>query len=116
MLLLRIPEQVTDDGGTRAHAASMEGTGRNITSDRLASSVTSSHVYEETANRNPGTFTKGAAVALVPAIILSGVKDFNDAIKSARDRGDIPRRWAVEAWATTTTPPWPSASASWRAW
>lgn len=97
MLLLRIPEPVTDDPGAEGARSEMEFTGRTITSDRRAMKRhVESTVYEETANRNPSTFTKGPPKLWFPKIVLSGVKDFFAAVTSARDRGDIPRRWAVE--------------------
>lgn len=98
MLLLRLPEQVTDDGGTEGIKAEQQGIGLNVTGDRLMlRRHIERHVWDETTDRNPTTFTKGSPSIWFPRIILSGVKDFYDAVQSARDRGDIPRRWAVES-------------------
>jgi hypothetical protein len=97
MALLRIPEQVTDDGGTQGAVNEMEFAARTISSDRLdIRRHIERWVYDETADRNPSTFTKGAPSLWFPRIILAGAKDFYDSVKAARDRGDIPRAWAVE--------------------
>jgi hypothetical protein len=97
MALLRIPEQVTDDGGTQGAVNEMEFASRTITADRLdVRRHVERWVYDETADRNPTTFTKGSPKLWFPRIILAGAKDFYDSVKAARDRGDIPRAWSVE--------------------
>jgi hypothetical protein len=97
MLLLRLPEQVTGDGGTEGIKAEQAGIATNVMGDRrqLRRHI-ERHVWDETADRNPGTFTKGAPSIWFPRIVLAGVKDFQEAVTAARDRGDIPRRYAVE--------------------
>jgi hypothetical protein len=97
MALLRIPEQVTADAGNEGARSELEFTARTITSDRrdIRRHVEGT-IYEEIAERNPSTFTKGPATLWFPKIILSGVKDFFDSVIKARDRGDIPRKYAVE--------------------
>jgi hypothetical protein len=97
MALLRIPEQVTADAGNEGSRSELEFTARTITSDRrdIRRHVEGT-IYEEIAERNPSTFTKGPPTLWFPKIILSGVKDFYDSVIKARDRGDIPRKWAVE--------------------
>lgn len=98
MALLRIPEQVTGDPGSEGAKGELEFAARSIAFDRRAlKRHVEAYVYDDTADRNPGTFTKGAPSVWFPRIILSGIKDFQAAITSARDRGDIPRKWAVEA-------------------
>jgi hypothetical protein len=97
MMLLRIPEQVTGDSGGEGAKQELEFTGRTITSDRrdIVRHV-EGNIYEEIVQRNPSTFAKGAPSIWTPKIVLSGVKDFYDQVVKARDRGDIPRKWAVE--------------------
>jgi hypothetical protein len=98
MALLRIPEQVTGDPGSAGATQELEFTARTITSDRRdIKRHVEGFVYEEIVKRNPSTFKKGTPKLWFPRIILSGIKDFNDAITKARDRGDIPRKYAVEA-------------------
>lgn len=97
MGLLRIPEQVTPDPGAAGAAQELEFTARTITSDRRdIKRHVEGNVYEEAVSRNPSTFTRGGASIWFPKIILSGVKDFYSSVLQARDRGDIPRRYAVE--------------------
>lgn len=97
MLLLRIPEQVTHDAGNAGAEQEMEFTSRTISSDRRdIKRHVEGYVYEEIVSRNPSTFTKGAPSLWFPKIVLTGVKDFYASVLQARDRGDIPRRWAVE--------------------
>lgn len=98
MALLRIPEQVTGDPGSEGAKGELEFAARSIAFDRRAlKRHVEANVYDDIADRNPGTFTKGAPSVWFPRIILSGIKDFQAAITSARDRGDIPRKWAVES-------------------
>jgi hypothetical protein len=98
MGLMRIPEQVTGDGGNEGIRAELEMAQRVITADRqILKRHIEGHVYEQTVARNPSVFKRGAPNLWFPRIILSGTKDFMAAVTSARDRGDIPRRWAVEA-------------------
>jgi hypothetical protein len=97
MALLRIPEQVTGDPGRAGAEQELEFTARTIASDRhdLKRHVEGT-VYDEVVNRNPSQFPKGSPSLWFPKIILAGVKDFYASVLQARDRGDIPRRWAVE--------------------
>jgi hypothetical protein len=94
MALLRIPEQVTEEADVEAELTLMANT---ITSDRhdIKRHVERT-VYEETAERNRSTFKKGPPRLWHQKIVLAGVKDFFDQVVKARDRGDIPRKWAVE--------------------
>lgn len=97
MMLLRIPEQVTGDAGSEGAKQELEFTARTISSDRHdVLRHVEGNVYAEIVTRNPSSFSKGSPSIWCPRIILSGVKDFYDQVTKARDRGDIPRRWAVE--------------------
>lgn len=98
MGLLRQPEQVTGDPGTQGAANEMEFTARVISSDRnkMIRHVKST-VYDEIAKRNRATFKQGPPSIWGQKIVLAGSKDFWENVLKARDRGDIPRRWAVEA-------------------
>jgi hypothetical protein len=97
MRLLRIPEQVTHDAGGKGAEQELEFTGRTITADRRdIKRHVESTVYSEIVRRNRAVFTRGAPSLWFPKIILTGVKDFFDSVVKARDRGDIPRKWAVE--------------------
>jgi hypothetical protein len=98
MALLRIPEQVTGDAGGEGARHELEFTARVIESDRRdIKRHVEGYVYEETVARNPSTFTQGAPNLWFPKIVLAGTKDFQTLITAARDRGDIPRKYAVEA-------------------
>lgn len=97
MALLRVPEQVTEDPGSEGAAQEMMFVQNTITSDRRdVKRHIERYVYDQMVARNPATFTKGAPNLWFQKIILTGVKDFYDNVVKARDRGDIPRKWAVE--------------------
>jgi hypothetical protein len=94
MALLRIPEQVTSDADV---AAEQTNTANTITSDRRdIKRHIEGFIYSEVVERNPTAFAQGSPSLWFPKIILSGIKDFYDSVVKARDRGDIPRKWAVE--------------------
>jgi hypothetical protein len=97
MALLRIPEQVTQDAGSEGAKQELELMGNTITSDRhdLKRHV-ERNIYDEIELRNRATFKKGPPSIWFRRIVLTGIKDFWDQIVQARDRGDIPRKWAVE--------------------
>lgn len=97
MALLRIPEQVTGDPGQAGAAQEQEQTAAVIMGDRedLIAHI-EDNVYEEAANRNRSTFAFGSPNLWAPQLILGSNKDFWASVVQARDRGDIPRRWAVE--------------------
>lgn len=98
MALLRQPEQVTGDSGTQGAENEMEFTARVVNSDRRKMlRHAQGTFYDETATRNRTVFKQGAPTIWGPKIILAGAKDFWAQVLNARDRGDIPRRWAVEA-------------------
>lgn len=96
--LLRQTEQNTGDAGTQGAVNEMELLARVVSSDRskILRHVQSTF-YADTANRNRATFKQGAPTIWAPKIILAGAKDFWSQVLNARDRGDIPRRWSVEA-------------------
>lgn len=97
MALLRIPEQVTHDSGNAGAGQELEFTARSITADRRdIKRHVEGTVYEEIVARNKSVFSKGTPSLWFPKIVLSGVKDFFDSVIKARDRGDIPRKYAVE--------------------
>lgn len=98
MGIMRQPEQVTGDSGTQGAANEMEFTSRVVSSDRrkLIRHVHST-VYDEIATRNRTVFREGPPSIWGPKIVLAGAKDFWANVLQARDRGDIPRRWVVEA-------------------
>jgi hypothetical protein len=99
MTLLRVPEhsgKPTDGGG----GESLEGeiAPRVIESDRRdIKRHIEGTTYTECVKRNPRIFPKGRATLWFPRIILQGTQYFTDLILKLRDRGDIPRGWAVAA-------------------
>jgi hypothetical protein len=95
--LLRIPEQVTGDGGTEGIKAEMTLTENTVTGDRRdMRRHLENGPYRQIVKRNPSRFKKGAPTIWFPRIILTDSKDFYDAVLKTRDRGDIPRKWSVE--------------------
>ena len=95
--LLRVPEYDKDAAGD-GEKTRVEMIARVITSDRLALRRHVEHgPYDEAAKRNTAHFQQGAASIWFPKIILQGTQFFTDYILKMRDRGDIPRRYAVEA-------------------
>jgi hypothetical protein len=97
MRLLRIPEQVTPDPGNEGARGEMEFMGNTITSDRHdVKRHVERHVYSKIVDRNRAAFPKGPPSIWHQRIVLAGVKDFFSNVQAARDRGDIPRKWAVE--------------------
>jgi hypothetical protein len=98
MGLMRQTEEVPSDTGTQGATNEMELTARVISSDRRKLiRHAKATFYDETATRNRSTFPMGAPGIWAPKIILSNVAQFWQNLLQARDRGDIPRRWVVEA-------------------
>lgn len=98
MGLLRQSEQVTGDSGTQGATNEMELLARIVSADRgKVLRHTQATFYNDTAQRNRGIFKMGAPTIWAPKIVLAGAKDFFASVLNARDRGDIPRRWSVEA-------------------
>jgi hypothetical protein len=98
MSMLRLTEHGNEEGGAEGMKADDEMVARVVTSDRkIVQRVVEKAVYRETAKRNPKVFKKGAPAIWFPKIILQGTQFFTDYILKLRDRGDIPRSWAVSA-------------------
>lgn len=98
MALLRQTEQNTGDSGTQGALNEMELLSRVVSSDRakILRHVQSTF-YNDAGLRNRSVFKQGPPTIWAPKIILAGAKDFWSQVLNARDRGDIPRRWSVEA-------------------
>jgi hypothetical protein len=98
MGLLRQSEQVTGDAGTQGAENEMEMLARVVSADRgkILRHVQATF-YNDTAERNRQIFKLGAPTIWAPKIVMAGAKDFWSSVLNSRDRGDIPRRWAVEA-------------------
>lgn len=94
--LLRLPE-LDEEGGSEGTRLDAEFIQRVVANDRHE---VKRHVerttYFETRRRNPNTLN-GAPALWFPKIILQGTNYFNDLVLKLRDRGDIPRGWAVSA-------------------
>jgi hypothetical protein len=98
MALLRLPEPGVDNAGQEGVRADVEILSRVITSDRHEiKRHVERYVYDETATRNPQQIKNGAPKLWFPKIILQGTQYFTDYVLKLRDRGDIPRKFAVEA-------------------
>src|SRR5215831_494538 len=98
MAMLRQTEQNSSDAGTQGALNEMELLSRVVAADRgKMLRHAQATFYNDTANRNRSTFKLGAPTIWAPKIILAGAKDFWSQVLNARDRGDIPRRWSVEA-------------------
>jgi hypothetical protein len=97
MAMLSIPEQVTPDPGNEGARSEMEFAANTIQSDRHdIQRHVERYVYDEITRRNPSSPIKSSPSLWHARVILSGVKEFYDSVIKARDRGDIPRKWAVE--------------------
>ena len=98
MALLRVPESGVEDPGSEGMKTEIELMSRVISGDRqdLKRHV-ERFTYKETVRRNKQVFTKGAPKLWFPKIVLQGSQYFTDYVIKLRDRGDIPRKWAVEA-------------------
>jgi len=94
--LLRIPEQ--DQSNTAEAQTETELFSRVIASDRndLRRHV-EDEIYEAILARNRKLNATDPPRLWFPKIILQGTQYFTDYILKMRDRGDIPRRYAVEA-------------------
>ncbi len=97
MAILRVPEQVTHDAGSEGAKQEMTWVENTVTADRHdIKRHIERFVYDEFVKRNTGSFKKGGAKLWFQRIVLTGSKDFFDQVVKARDRGDIPRKYAVE--------------------
>lgn len=98
MGMLRLSEHGDEEGGTEGIKADGETVARVVASDRkIVHRLVEKAVYREAVKRNPRLFPKGAPAMWFPKIILQGTQWFTDFILKLRDRGDIPRSWAVAA-------------------
>jgi hypothetical protein len=93
--LMRITEEAI--AGDQDSDAALELIPRVIASDRndIRRHV-ENFIYDECVKRNR-TLAKGTPRIWFPKIILQGVQYFTDYVLKLRDRGDIPRKEAVEA-------------------
>jgi hypothetical protein len=97
MTLMRLAEQATENPAAEGMRAEIEITSRVITSDRLdLRRHVENHIYDECFQRNR-SLTNGVARIWFPKIVLQGTNYFTDYVLKLRDRGDIPRKAAVEA-------------------
>lgn len=97
MALLRVPEHPTENTGTEGGESDLEMLARTIQFDRhLIKRHVESGTYGEMVKRN-GNVLAGLAKLWFPKIILQGTQYFTDYVLKLRDRGDIPRAWAIEA-------------------
>ncbi len=97
MVMLRLPETSDQESGSSSESLEAEIAPRVIESDRRdIKRHVEGNIYSETAKRNPRIF-KGRASMWFPKIILQGTQYFTDFVLKLRDRGDIPRSWAVAA-------------------
>lgn len=96
--MLRIPETAQEQPARSSTAnPELESKARVITSDRkMLKAHTEDYIYDEIVNRNPNVFKKEAPCIAFPKIVLQGTQFFTDYMLKLRDRGDIPRKWAVE--------------------
>lgn len=95
--MLRIPELAQEQPARSSTSnPEQESKARVVTSDRtLIKSHVEDFIYDETVTRNSNVFRQAPSLAF-PKIILQGTQFFTDYMLKLRDRGDIPRKWAVE--------------------
>lgn len=98
MALLRVPEHATEDPGQEGMRSDIEIVSKVITADRqdLRRHV-ENFIYAQIVKRNGDSLADGAPRIWFPKIILQGAQYFTDYVLKLRDRGDIPRKFAVEA-------------------
>jgi hypothetical protein len=112
MLLMRIPEQVTDDPGNAGAQQELEFTSRTITSDRRdIKRHVEGYVYDEivAATRRPSPRARrasGSRRSSCPASRTSSPPSSRPATEATSRAGGPSRPWA-----STTRRAWPSASA-----
>lgn len=95
--MLRIPEAAQETPSRSSESnPEQESKARVITSDRgVLKAHVEDFIYDEIVNRNSNVFKEAPRLAF-PKIILQGTQFFTDYMLKLRDRGDIPRKWAVE--------------------
>lgn len=96
MAIMRIAEFAAENPAAEGMRAEVEIMARVITHDRLKiRRHVQNKIYREVERRN--TSVTGRARIQFPKIILQGTQAFTDYVLKLRDRGDIPRSWAIEA-------------------
>lgn len=96
--LLRCPEHVTERPGTAGMEAEVETKTRVVTNDRNAiRRHVEGSLYEQVRRRNRSVFSKGVPQLWFSKVVLQGSNYFTDYVLKLADRGNIPRKWAVEA-------------------
>lgn len=96
--ILNVPEHATEDPAQEGMKAELEFIARTINFDRRQiKRHVENYIYDEVASRNKNVFKFGGPKLWFPKIILQGTNYFTDFVLKLRDRGDIPRKWAVEA-------------------
>jgi hypothetical protein len=97
-VILRVPEWATDDAQAEGMKAELQFIARVIASDRQdIKRHVENVIYQEVTDRNATVFKGAKAKLWFPKIVLESTNYFTDYVLKLRDRGDIPRRWAVEA-------------------
>lgn len=96
--ILRLPDfQSADAGSGQSVLTDTEIIARVVASDREDLRLhVEEEIYDPIADRN-GDSLQGPPTIWFPKIILQGLQYFTQLILGLRDRGDIPRRYAVEA-------------------
>jgi hypothetical protein len=98
MAMLRVAEAGVEEPGVEGMRVETEMYAKVVTSDRHdIKRHVERFIYAETVRRNKRIFPRGAPKIWFPKIILQGTQYFNDLVLKLLDRGDIPRKWAVEA-------------------
>lgn len=98
MAMMRLTEHGEEEGGSEGIKSDSDMAARVVTSDRqMIKRLVERHVYRDVAKRNRKALSKGPAELWFPKIILGGTQWFTDYVLKLRDRGDIPRSWAVAA-------------------
>jgi hypothetical protein len=96
MAMLRLAENGSEETGGEGVKSDDETTARVVMADRsIVIRHIENHAYEETVSRNKSLFNKGRPSIWAPKVVLQGTNFFTDYILKLRDRGDIPRAWAV---------------------
>jgi ribosomal protein L17 len=96
MSIMRIGEFASENPAAEGMRAEIEILARVITRDRLKiRRHVQSRIYREVERRNATVL--GRARIQFPKIVLQGTQAFTDYVLKLRDRGDIPRSWAIEA-------------------
>lgn len=97
MRLQRLTEASSPEPGVAGATGDQAVLEHVVTSDRLLLKRHGQRIYERIVKRNPTLFKQGTPSVWFPKVVLTGQDVFNNMILKLRDRGDIPRRWVVEA-------------------